>query len=85
MTDPNTWPAAPAGAFVMFSPADVQVRIECRFENETLWLSQAMICDLYGKATISGHIKKVFAEGELSKDSDARLIRTTEHQQLSGV
>ncbi|WP_460883560.1 virulence RhuM family protein [Pseudaeromonas pectinilytica] len=58
---------------------DGKVRIECRFENETLWLSQAMICDLYGKAkaTISGHIKNVFEEGELSEDSVVRFYRTT--------
>lgn len=72
-------PQAPIGEFVMFTSADGKVRIECRFENETLWLSQAMICDLYGKAkaTISGHIKNVFAEGELNEDSVVRFYRTT--------
>ncbi|RAU18165.1 hydroxyacid dehydrogenase [Nitrincola tibetensis] len=63
----------------MFASADGKVRIECRFENETLWLSQAMICDLYGKAkaTISGHIKNIFEEGELNEDSVVRFYRTT--------
>ena len=70
---------APTGEFVMSSSPDGKVRIECRFESETLWLSQAMICDLYGKAkaTISGHIKNVFAEGELNEDSVVRFYRTT--------
>ena len=74
---------APAGEFVMFVSVDGKVRIECRFENETLWLSQAMICDLYGKAkaTISGHIKNLFEEGELNEDLVVRFYRTTEHQQ----
>jgi len=78
MTDKQL-PEAPAGEFVMFASPDGKVRIECRFENETLWLSQAMICDLYGKAkaTISGHIKNVFEEGELSEDSVVRFYRTT--------
>ncbi|ENM3939020.1 virulence RhuM family protein [Vibrio cholerae] len=78
MTDKQL-PEAPAGEFVMFASVDGKVRIECRFENETLWLSQAMICDLYGKAkaTISGHIKNVFEEGELSEDSVVRFYRTT--------
>jgi len=69
----------PAGEFVMFTSPDGKVRIECRFENETLWLSQAMICDLYGKAkaTISGHIKNVFEEGELNEESVVRFYRTT--------
>ncbi len=78
MTDKQL-PEAPTGEFVMFSSPDGKVRIECRFESETLWLSQAMICDLYGKAkaTISGHIKNVFAEGELNEDSVVRFYRTT--------
>ena len=52
---------SPAGEFVMFASKDGKVRIECRFESDTLWLSQATICELYGKAkaTISGHIKRV--------------------------
>ncbi|GAB2578866.1 virulence RhuM family protein [Nitrincola alkalisediminis] len=78
MTDKQQ-PQAPIGEFVMFASADGKVRIECRFENETLWLSQAMICDLYGKAkaTISGHIKNIFEEGELNEDSVVRFYRTT--------
>lgn len=72
-------PQSPAGEFIMFASGDGKVRIECRFENETLWLSQAMICKLYGKAkaTISGHIKNIFEEGELDEDSVVRFYRTT--------
>jgi hypothetical protein len=63
----------------MFSNGDGKVRIECRFESETLWLSQAMIGELYGKAkaTISTHIRNVFAEGELDETSVVRFYRTT--------
>lgn len=45
-----------------------------------------MFTSPYGKvkATISGHIKNVFEEGELNDDSVVRFYRTTEHQQLSG-
>lgn len=45
-----------------------------------------MFTSPYGKvkATISGHIKNVFEEGELNEDSVVRFYRTTEHQQLSG-
>ncbi|MET3703793.1 RhuM family protein [Citrobacter sp. UYEF32] len=70
---------SPAGEFLMFASGDGKVRIECRFENDTLWLSQAMICDLYGKAksTISGHIKNIFEDAELDEDSVVRFYRTT--------
>lgn len=70
---------SPAGEFVMFASVDGSVRIECRFESDTLWLSQSMICELYGKAkaTISKHIKNIFAEGELDDRSVVRFYRTT--------
>lgn len=72
-------PQAPHGEFVLFTSADGRTRVECRFESDTLWLSQAMIGELYGKAkaTISEHIKNIFAEGELDDNSVVRLYRTT--------
>ncbi|MEQ9881141.1 RhuM family protein [Pectobacterium brasiliense] len=72
-------PLAPQGEFVLFTSADGQTRVECRFESDTLWLSQAMIGELYGKAkaTISEHIKNIFVEGELDENSVVRLYRTT--------
>lgn len=72
-------PQAPAGELVMFSSEDGKVHIECRYEGDTLWLSQAMLCELYGKAkaTISEHIKNIFSEGELDEDSVVRFYRTT--------
>ncbi|WP_033577140.1 virulence RhuM family protein [Dickeya chrysanthemi] len=72
-------PQAPQGEFVLFTSADGQTRVECRFESDTLWLSQAMLAELYGKAkaTISEHIKNIFTEGELDENSVVRLYRTT--------
>lgn len=72
-------PEAPVGEFVLFSNSDGSVKIECRFESETLWLSQSMICELYGKskATISEHIKHIFEEGELAEEAVVRFFRTT--------
>lgn len=77
MTD-NT-PIAPQGEFVLFQSKDGSTRVECRFEAETLWLSQAMMCDLYGKskATISEHISNILAEKELDENSVVRFYRTT--------
>jgi len=72
-------PSAPQGELLLFQSADGQVRLECRFGADTLWLSQAMICELYGKAkaTISEHISHILAEGELVEDSVVRYYRTT--------
>lgn len=78
MSEEQSTPS-PAGEFVMFASGDGKVRVECRFENETLWLYQAMICELFdkAKATISGHIKNIFEEGELLENSVVRFYRTT--------
>ena len=78
MADEN-FMQSPAGEFLMFTSGDGKICIKCRFESDTLWLSQAMICELYGKAkaTISGHIKNIFEEGELDGNSVVRFYRTT--------
>ncbi|MBA7803803.1 MULTISPECIES: virulence RhuM family protein [Citrobacter] len=78
MTDKHL-PQSPTGEFIMFASDDGRVRVECRFESDTIWLSQAMICELYGKAkaTISGHIKNIFEDGELEENSVVRFYRTT--------
>lgn len=72
-------PPAPQGEMLLFQSVDGRVRLECRFGADTLWLSQAMICELYGKAkaTISEHISHILAEGELIEDSVVRFYRTT--------
>ncbi len=67
------------GQFILFQSADGQTQVECLFQSDSLWLSQTMICDLYGKAkaTISEHISNIFAEGELDENSVVRFYRTT--------
>jgi hypothetical protein len=56
------------------------IKVDVRFENETLWLSQAQICEVFGKAksTISEHIKAIFKEEELASDSTVRNYRTVQ-------
>lgn len=55
------------------------IKVDVRFEDDSLWLTQAQICDVFGKAksTISEHIKAIFEEGELAKDAVVRNYRTT--------
>jgi hypothetical protein len=54
-------------------------KLEVRMENETVWLSQAQMVELFqsSKANVSEHIKRIFEEGELDRDSVVRKIRTT--------
>lgn len=55
------------------------IKVDVRFEDGSIWLSQAQICEVFGKAksTISEHIKAIFEEGELDKNSVVRNYRTT--------
>ena len=67
------------GEIVIYQTDDGQTKIDVRFEDETVWLTQAQLVDLYqsSKANISEHIKHIFEEGELDEDSVVRNFRTT--------
>ncbi|EKZ5662436.1 virulence RhuM family protein [Klebsiella aerogenes] len=67
----------PAGEFIMFASCDGKVRVECRFESDTIWLSQATMAELYDKdvRTINEHLINIFSEGELAQNSTIRKFR----------
>ncbi|WP_025738994.1 virulence RhuM family protein [Salinivibrio socompensis] len=70
-------PQAPQGEFVLFTSADGQTRVECRFESDTLWLSQAVMAELYDKdiRTINEHLVNIYKEGELVQSATIRKFR----------
>ena len=63
----------------IYTGADGLTKIDVKLEEETLWLTQAQMCELYqtSKANVSEHIKHIFEEGELQEDSVVRKFRTT--------
>jgi hypothetical protein len=70
---------APNSEFILYQTEDGRTRIQCRFENETVWLTQKLMAELFGKdvRTINEHIQNVFAEEELVADSVIRKFRIT--------
>ena len=64
---------------IIYSGADGGTRIEVKFTGETVWLSQQQLCELYAtsKANVSEHIKHIFEDAELDKESVVRKFRTT--------
>lgn len=62
-------PATPGGEFLLYQTEDGRTRVQCRFENETLWLTQAQIADLFQTTpqNVTLHLKAIYAEGELSE------------------
>jgi hypothetical protein len=69
----------PQSSIILYRTEDGLTRIECRFENETIWLTQKQMADLFQRdvRTINEHIQNVFAEGELLPDSVIRKFRIT--------
>ena len=63
-------PQAPQGEFVLFQAADGSARVECRFESDTLWLTQASMAELYqvSPQAITQHIKAVYEEDEIDQN-----------------
>ncbi len=68
-----------AGEVLIYQNSEGNIKIEVRLEEETVWLSQAQLCDLFqkSKATVSEHIKNIFEEGELNENAVVRNFRTT--------
>ena len=64
---------------IIYQSEDGNTRIEVKLENETVWLTQQQLCDLYqtSKSNISEHIKHIFDERELDENSVVRKFRTT--------
>ncbi|MEI7503621.1 MAG: hypothetical protein WCJ61_10090 [Paludibacter sp.] len=72
MSEPNS-------EILIYQNPEGSIKIDVKLEEESVWLSQSQLCDLFqkSKATISEHIKNVFEEGELSENSVVRNFRTT--------
>jgi len=73
--------------FVIFQTENGKVNIDVFFQDETLWLTQKRIAELFekGRSTITEHLKKIFADGELDEKEVCRDFRhTTQHGAIAG-
>lgn len=78
----------PQSGIILYQTEDGRTRIQCRFENETVWLTQALLAELFeiGVNTVNYHLKAIFAEGELSAEATIRhyrIVRTEGARQIS--
>jgi len=67
----------PRSEIILYQTEDGRTRVQCRFENETLWLTQALIAVLFEKdvRTINEHLMNIFEEGELRREATIRKFR----------
>ena len=73
-------PAQPEPAeILLYQTEDGQTRLEVRLQEETVWLTQKRMAELFRKnvRTINEHIRNIFAEGELVPESVVRKFRIT--------
>jgi hypothetical protein len=65
---------------IIYQNPDGNIKIDVRLEEETVWLTQTQLGELFqkSKATISEHIKNVFEEGELDANATVRKFRTVQ-------
>lgn len=73
--------------FLMYRAADEDVSVNAVIKDETIWLTQNAMAELFSvdKSSISRHLKNIFAEGELNeKVVVAKIATTTQHGAIAG-
>jgi hypothetical protein len=73
---------SPQSSIILYQTEDGRTRIQCRFEDETVWLTQKLIAELFqiGVGTVNHHLKTIFAEGELPPEATIRRYRIVQNE-----
>jgi hypothetical protein len=73
-------PVASDGQFLVYQAEDGKLKIDVRFQGETVWLSLNQLAELFrrDKSVISRHIKNVFDEGELRPEGTVAKSATVQ-------
>ena len=72
---------------IIYQTEDGQTQIDVRLENETVWLTQAQMAELFDKdrTVIGRHIRNIYKEEELEQDiTCAKFAHTTRHGAIEG-
>lgn len=89
----------PGSQIILYQTEDGRTRVQCRFQNETLWLTQAQIAELFEVTpqNVTLHLKTIFAEGELNEvatckdylqvriEGGREVSRTLRHYRLEAI
>ena len=72
------------GNIVVYVDDNGKPQVDVRFQDETVWLTQAQLVELYqpSKANVSEHIKNIFDEGELDRAATVRNFRIVQSQAI---
>lgn len=77
MTNQHPNSTAPAGQILIYQTEDGRIKIEARLDNETLWLSQQQMAELFqtSRTNVVEHIQHIYEEGELVETATCREFR----------
>lgn len=72
------------GEIVFYQSDDGTIRLETRLENETLWLTQQQMAELFqtSKQNISHHVRGIYAEGELAAEATVKNYLTVQQSRI---
>ncbi len=70
------------GELLLYNTEDGKTRLECRFEKETIWLSQAQMAELFQTTpqNITLHLKALFSEGEIDLEATCKEYLQVRHE-----
>ncbi len=68
--------------FLLYTAPDGQVKVECILHDETIWLPQKRIAELFGVGVpaVSKHLDNIFADGELQRESTVSILETVQQE-----
>src|SRR5690349_9854789 len=78
----------PQSSIILYQTEDGRTRVECRFENETIWLTQALIAELFQTSVpnVNIHLKAIYEDGELDPEATIKsylIVRSEGGRQVS--
>jgi hypothetical protein len=84
---PSSLLPAQSSEFILYQTEDGATRIECRFENETVWLTQALMAELFQTTipNINLHLKAIYRDGELKEPATIKeylMVRSEGKRQV---
>ncbi len=87
MSDLVPFAGTPGGSFLLYQSEDGRTRIQCRFEDETLWLSQVQLAELFQTtvANVNIHLKAIYEEGELTEETTIKSYLIVRPETISYI
>ena len=75
------------GEVLIYRTVDGETRLDVRLENDSVWLTQAQIAQLFGteKPAISKHIRNIFRSGELEREATISILETVRQEGARSV